>query len=156
MVAEVDRLSRFLVLGALLEDLTRRFGSYELVAHWKQGEFHHDVVLKLPERAATELPGRVLVVATNCNGGIKEVLCFADVPDRSALWHHRCPALPDFVGELKPVLARSVTEHWFDPCELLATDARSELLPEHRRRQHGGGWEQIEPEAGATCGRPRG
>jgi hypothetical protein len=155
VLAEVDRLARFLVLGSLLEDLTRHFGSYELVAHWKQGEFHHDVVLRLPESVATDLPGRVLVVATNCNGGIKEVLCFAAVPDRLALWHHRCPALPEFVGELKPVLARSVTEHWFDPCELLAADARSELRPEHRRRQHGGGWEHAEVETGATCGRPR-
>jgi hypothetical protein len=53
VVAEIDRLSQSLVLGSLLEDLTRRFGSYELVAHWKQGEFHHDVVLRLPESAAT-------------------------------------------------------------------------------------------------------
>jgi hypothetical protein len=113
-------------------------------------------VLKLPERAATELPGRVLVVATNCNGGIKEVFCFTDVPDRSALWHHRCPALPEFVGELMPILARAVTHHWFDPCELLTVDARSELLPEHQRRQHGVGWEQVEAEIGATCVRPKG
>jgi hypothetical protein len=30
--------------------------------------------------------------------------------------------------------------HWFDPCELLSHDARSELRPEFRRRQEGGGW----------------
>jgi hypothetical protein len=89
----------------------------------------------LPEAAAGELPGRVLVVATNCNGGIKEVLCFAALPDRGALWHHRCPDAPDFDGELDPVLARAVTEHWFDPCELLAADARSELRPEYRRKR---------------------
>ncbi len=93
----------------------------------------------------------MLVVATNCNGGVKEVLCFADVPDRSALWHDRCPDVAGFAGELGPVLARSVTEHWFDPCELLRPDARSELRPEHRRQQLGGGWERV-AEAGPACG----
>jgi hypothetical protein len=37
----VDHLARSLVLGALLDELTLRFGGYELVAHWTQGEFHH-------------------------------------------------------------------------------------------------------------------
>lgn len=146
----VARLAQALVLGALLEELTTRFGSYQLVAHWTQGEFHHDVVLRLPETADRELPGRVLVVATNCNGGIKEVLSFAEVPDRRALWHHRCPDVREFDGELAPVLARAVTEHWFDPCELLGENARSELRPEYRRRQEGGGWENAE-----GCGRPK-
>jgi hypothetical protein len=147
----VDRLAHCFVLGSLLDEIVRRFGGYELVAHWTQGEFHHDVVLRLPEVAATELPGRVLVVATNCNGGIKEVLSFAAVPDRSALWHHRCPTVPDFEGDLTPILARATTPHWFDPCELLAADARSEMRPEHRRRQHGGGWELADPDR--ACGR---
>jgi hypothetical protein len=150
----VEALARHLVLGSLLEALTRRFGSYELVAHWTQGEFHHDVVLRVPEAAVAELPGRVLVVATNCNGGIKEVICLAEVPDRRALWHHRCPQVPAFAGELGTILARSITEHWFDPCELLAEDARSELRPEYRRRQEGGGWEYAQPDPG--CGPRRG
>jgi hypothetical protein len=181
----VDRLARCLVLGVLLDELTTHFGGYDLVAHWTQGEFHHDVVLRVPDPpvavatmptdipiAATlpgiphafpgtsppfpgtsppfpgtspPLPGPILVVATNCNGGVKEVLCFRDVPDRRALWHHRCPAIDAFDGELAPILARATTEHWFDPCELLAPDARSELLPEHRRRQEGGGWEHAPP-----------
>jgi len=143
MPSLVDRLGRCLVLGALLDELVRRFGSYELVAHWTQGEFHHDVVLRLPTSATADLPGPVLVVATNCNGGIKEVLSFAEVPDRRALWHHRCPGVPEFEGELIPVLARSITEHWFDPCELLGADARSELRQEHRTRQEGGGWQVV-------------
>jgi hypothetical protein len=29
------------------------------------------------------------VVATNCNAGVKELLCFAEIPDRDALWHWR-------------------------------------------------------------------
>jgi hypothetical protein len=62
-----------------------------------------------------------------CNGGIKEVLVFTDVPDRLALWHHRCPAVAELKGELGPILARAVTDHWFDPCELLTGDARSEV-----------------------------
>jgi hypothetical protein len=141
----VSRLAQSLVLGALLEELTQRYGGYELVAHWMQGEFHHDLVLRLPDSARAELPGPVWVVATNCNGGIKEVLAFDKVPDRLALWHHRCPAVAEFEGELGPILARAVTEHYFDPCELLRTDARSELRPEYRRRQDGGGWEFSGP-----------
>jgi hypothetical protein len=150
MAVSVGALARTLVLGALLEELTRLFGGYELVAHWTQGEFHHDLVLRLPDAALAQLPGRVLVVATNCNGGVKEVLCFTRVPDRAALWHHRCPSIPEFTGELAPVLARALTEHWFDPCELLQPDARSELRPEHRQRQVGGGWEHLPASA---CGR---
>jgi hypothetical protein len=111
----VAHLARCLVLGVLLDEVQRRFGSYDLVAHWTQGEFHHDVVLRLPEFAASVLPGRVLVVATNCNGGVKEVLALSDVPDRRALWHHRCPDIPEFGGVLGPILGRAVTEHWFDP-----------------------------------------
>lgn len=155
MVESVAHFARHMVLGALLDDVTARFGSYELAAHWTQGEFHHDVVLRLPEVAASELPGRVLVVATNCNGGVKEVLAFAEVPDRGALWHHRCPDVREFEGELAPILARAATEHWFDPCELLAADARSELRPEYRRCQKGGGWEFAEPSGSATCGRAK-
>ena len=131
-----------MVLGALLEEVRERHGEFELVAHWKQGEFHHDVVLRLHETPA-DLPGPVLVVATNCNGGIKEVLAFSEVPNRWALWNHRCPDNPDFDGSIPPVLGRARTHHWFDPCELLTPDARSELRPEHRRRQRGGGWEPI-------------
>ena len=145
MLSPIDGLARCLVLGTLMGALTRRYGGYEIVAHWTQGEFHHDVVVMLPEAALRDLPGRVLVVATNCNGGIKEVLCFAAVPNRDALWHHRCPDVPEFQGALTPILARATTEHWFDPCELLTPDARSELKAEHRRRQRGGGWEPDEP-----------
>jgi hypothetical protein len=155
MTTPVSDLAGCLVLGALLDELTRRFGGYELVAHWTQGEFHHDVVLRLPGEVTSALPGSVLVVATNCNGGIKEVLCFATVPDRAALWHHRCPAIPEFFGDVAPILASAVTEHWFDPCELLAADARSELRPEHRRRQVGGGWEARDEESRTACRRTR-
>ena len=135
----VDELASSLVLGALLARVSERWGGYELVEHWQQGEFHHDVVLRVPAPHAA-LPGAVLVVATNCNGGIKEVLCFAEVPKREALWHARCPDNPEFAGVLTPVLAASVTEHWFDPCELLRPDARSEYRAEFRERQCGGGW----------------
>jgi hypothetical protein len=140
-VNEAEELASALVLGHLLERLDAR-GGYELLAHWKQGEFHHDVVLRVREPRA--LPGDVLVVATNCNAGIKEVLVFDRVPDRYALWHARCPANPEFSGVLPAPLAAARTLHWFDPCELLADDARSELRPEHRRRQRGGGFEPAD------------
>jgi len=41
------------------------------------------------------------------------------------------------------VIARATTSHHFDPCELLKTDARSDILAEHRTRQVGGGWELV-------------
>jgi hypothetical protein len=129
-----NELAEHLALGSLLDAVRTRFGSYELVEHWTQGEFHHDLVVRIPD-------GRVLVIATNCNGGVKEVLAFGEAPARLALWHWRCPTVDEFTGELPPLLERAVTLHWFDPCELLHADARSELKPEFRQRQLGGGWE---------------
>ena len=133
--ARLQQLADTLVLGALLDELRARHGRYELVAHWEQGEFHHDVVVRVADQ--------VLVVATNCNGGVKEVLAFERVPDPWALWHWRCPHVADFSGELPPMLGRAVTPHWFDPCDLLRPDARSELREEHRARQRGGGWQML-------------
>ncbi|MCA9576379.1 MAG: hypothetical protein R3B40_04765 [Polyangiales bacterium] len=142
MTTLVDDLAATLVLGALLERLTVEHGGYELLGHHTQGEFHHDVILRVPQRRA--LPGDVLVVSTNCNGGIKEVLVFEAVPSAEALWHHRCPTEPEFAAlPLPPIVGLSRTLHYFDPCELLVPDARSELRPEHRRRQRGGGWEKV-------------
>jgi hypothetical protein len=135
----MQHLADQLTLGALLDELRRLAGSYELVDHWQQGEFHHDTVLRL-DAARAGIPGSILVVATNCNGGVKEVLCFAEMPNRYALWHRRCPDNPEFSGELPEILASSRTLHWFDPCDLLKPDARSEYRPEYRERQHGGGW----------------
>jgi hypothetical protein len=134
----IEVLAQQLALGSLLSELTSRAGGYDIVDHWQQGEFHHDVVLRVPEVAAW--PGRVLVVATNCNGGVKEILCFGFCPARSALWHHRCPDNDEFTGELPPVLASARTVHRFDPCELLKPDARSEYREDARERQAGGGW----------------
>jgi hypothetical protein len=131
----VDQLASSLGLGALLAQL----GEYTPVDHWQQGEFHHDVVV----RAGSV----VLVVATNCNGGVKEVLAFDAVPDRFSLWHSRCPDNADFAQRatvpLPKLIARATTEHYFDPCELLVDDARSELKPSCRKRAVGGGWEET-------------
>jgi len=145
----VSDLAEELDLGGLLSALQAAAGSYELVDHWQQGEFHHDVLLRVARTAA--LPGQVLVVATNCNGGVKEVLCFDDLPERSALWHFRCPEAAEFSGRLPELRERVITRHWFDPCELLGADARSELKEEFRTRQAGGGW-QMTP---GTCGKKR-
>jgi hypothetical protein len=136
----VATLAQKLSLGGLLEELRRSFGGYEIVDHWQQGEFHHDLVLAV-DRPAPALPGRILVVATNCNGGIKEVLCFGEPPGRSALWHERCPDSPEFSGRLPPLLAAARTVHWFPPAELLGPHARSEYKAEFRERQPGGGWQ---------------
>jgi hypothetical protein len=137
----LERLAGHLALGSLLAVVVRDHQGYELVAHWKQGEFHHDLVLRVTVPGT--LPGAVLVVATNCNGGVKEVLCFDHVPERFALWHARCPENPEFVGELSPLLGEVRTLHWFDPCVLLDAQARSELKPECRKRQRGGGYEPL-------------
>jgi hypothetical protein len=37
------------------------------------------------------------------------------------------------------VLAEVRTHHWFDPCDLLTADARSEMKPECRRRSSAAG-----------------
>jgi hypothetical protein len=142
MLSAVHELADTLVLGVLLEEVRRRFGRYELLDHWSQGEFHHDVVVRIPVSGSNQL-GSILVVATNCNGGVKEVISFDARPERSALWHWRCPEETDFSGELPPILDRALTHHWFDPCELLVSDARSELRQEFRQRQRGGGWQMI-------------
>ncbi|MFO0612782.1 MAG: hypothetical protein U0414_09355 [Polyangiaceae bacterium] len=145
-----QHLADTLVLGSLLDEVRASFGRYELLAHWQQGEFHHDVLIELPrEDPAPERGPRFMIVATNCNGGVKEVLCFDERPDADALWKHRCPSNPEFSGTLPPILARAVTPHWFDPCELLLDTARSELREEFRERQKGGGWV-----AKRSCGKP--
>ena len=135
----ISDLASTMVLGALLARARERWGDFELLDHWQQGEFHHDVVLRITKRAP-ELPGSVLIVATNCNGGVKEVLCLAEPPERFGLWHARCPDNPEFDGAAPRILAAATTPHWFDPCELLAPDARSELREEFREKQCGGGW----------------
>ena len=45
-----------MTLSALLDALRTDHGSFDLVAHFQQGEFHHAVVLRLRE-TATALPG---------------------------------------------------------------------------------------------------
>lgn len=69
-----------------------------------------------------------------------DVSTLAELPDRGALWKLSCPDNPDFAGALPPILAEARTTHWFDPCELLPPDARSELREELEERQAGNGW----------------
>jgi hypothetical protein len=128
-------------LGPFLDTLTREIGAYEVLDHWQQGEFHHDLVVRL--RDANGLPASVVVVATNCNAGIKEVLWFDRPPERWALWSWRCPNNPEFGGIQPPPVFSWRKEHWFDPGELLRDDARSELKPACRKRARGGGWEAL-------------
>jgi hypothetical protein len=135
----VEALARNLGLGALLLDLRENFGGYEVLDHWQRGEFHHDLLLRVESNG--KLPGPVLLVATNCNGGVKEILCLAVPPLEDALWHQRCPTSSEFRGDLPAVLSQARTVHWFDPCALLTDDARSEYRPEFRERQPGGGWQ---------------
>jgi len=126
-------------LTSLLQVVRQKYGGYQVLEHWTQGEFHHDVVVKV-EQPQPDIPGQILVLGTNCNGGIKEVLCFDEVPDRWALWHFRCPANPEFTGDLPPLRGSSKTKIWYDPCGLLGEDGPSELKPEFRSRVRGGGW----------------
>ncbi len=109
-------LAERIILGEALNMLRMMYGAYELLEHWLQGEFHHDLLIKIPD-TQTSLPGNYLVIATKCNGGIKEVLCFDEQPERWALWHHRCPKNPEFSGTLPTILERARTLHWFNPCE---------------------------------------
>jgi hypothetical protein len=133
-------LATFAALGELLSDVIRRYGGVELVEVWSQGEFHHDVVLRVPARVppqAGALPIGILVVATNCNGGVKELLAFDAIPVRAQLWKYRAGETTAAAIGLR-CSVRGL--HWFDPCELLGESARSELRPEYRERQEGGGW----------------
>lgn len=135
----IEELAAELSSGAVLERLQQQHGGFDLLHHWQQGEFHHDFVLAVKEPRG--LPSQILVMATNCNAGVKELLCFADVPSRGALWHSRCPENVEFVGVLPALLGSARTPHWFDPCELLKPDARSEYADEFKERQPGGGWQ---------------
>jgi len=135
----ISDLASTMVLGALLARARERWGTFEILNHWQQGEFHHDVVLRVAA-GLPDLPGSVLVVATNCNGGVKEVLCLSEPPERLGLWHARCPENPEFFGTIPRLLAVATTPHWFDPCELLSPNARSEYREEFREKQCGGGW----------------
>jgi hypothetical protein len=135
----VEILAQRLTLGDLLETLRATCGAFDVIAHHTQGEFHHDLVLRVADRRS--LPGEYLVVSTNCNGGVKEVLCTEQRPEPRAVWRWRCPDQREFGDGAPPeILAMARTLHYFDPCELLGDDARSELRPEHRERQEGGGW----------------
>ena len=133
----LEDLARSLSLKGVLDGL-KPFG-WEHVDHWAQGEFHHDVIVRLRQPPA-DMPGPVLVVSTNCNGGVKEVLCLGDTPDRWGLWHHRCPENPEFSGPAPDIRGTARTVHWFDPCNLLREGARSEYRQEFRKRQRGGGY----------------
>jgi hypothetical protein len=139
--------SKHLALGPMLEHLRRYFGGYSLVEHWQQGEFHHDILLRV-DGVRCGLPGSYLVAAINCNGGIKEIFCFDEAPSHAALWHRRCPDNAAFRGELPRLLAYERTVHFCDPCELLAENARSEFRPEFRERQAGGGFKLKARSAG--------
>ena len=83
------------------------------------------------------------MVATNCNGGVKEVLCLGAVPERGGLWRMRCPQEPEFEGALPSVSARSVRTHWFDPCELLGAEEGRRAIRQHSEdlRMFAGGLE---------------
>ena len=137
----LQQLANTLTLQGVLDGI-RPFG-WEHVDQWDQGEFHHDVVLRLKQRPP-EMAGNVLVISTNCNGGVKEVLALEEVPDRWGLWHYRCPNNPEFDGPPPKVVANARTLHWFDPCNLLKPDTRSEYREEFRRRQRGGGWVSLD------------
>ena len=144
----VEAIARNLGLGELLSDLRTTFGGYEILDHWQRGEFHHDLLLRMEPDA--RLPGPILVVATNCNGGVKEVLCLESLPEEQALWHFRCPDSLDFAGALPALLGHARTVHWFDPSVLLTPEARSEYRPEFRERQAGGGWKMKGCSVGKT------
>ena len=143
--APLTKIADQMMLGPALDFVHQHFGKFELLDHWTQGEFHHDLVLRVDHEG---LPGPVLVISTNCNGGIKEVLCLEERPKRWALWNHRCPDNDDFTGQIPDIVGTARTAHWFDPCRLLSPDARSELRPEYRRRQRGGGWKMCRRDDG--------
>ena len=133
----IQQLADTMSLMGVLNGL-KPFG-WEHVDHWSQGEFHHDVVVRVRD-LPPELPGPVFVVSTNCNGGVKEVLCLSETPDRWGLWHQRCPDNPEFSGPAPSIVGVARTRHYFNPCDLLKPHTRSEYREEFRQRQRGGGF----------------
>jgi len=119
-MSALERLAQTMTLGNLLDALRDQYGSFEIVNHWQQGEFHHDLVFRLP-CPVRDMPGEILVVSSNCNGGIKELLCFAQAPTHESLWQERC--FENAQSHSTAVLARARTVHWFDPCELMISSA---------------------------------
>jgi len=108
-MSTLDALQEPSGLGPFLDALTRAAGPYEVVDHWQQGEFHHDLVVRLKDSKG--LPAPVVVIATNCNAGIKEVLWFERPPERWALWNWRCPDNP----ALKPSCRRKAKGGGWEP-----------------------------------------
>lgn len=128
-----DRFQKDQSLANALQLVEESWGEYVIDEHWTQGEFHHDVVISITDQ--------FLIISTNCNGGVKDVLLLNEKPSQEQLWHWRCPGNPEFSGEPMHIVEHIKTEAWHDPCGVLAPDARSELKPEFRKRQKGGGWE---------------
>ena len=91
MATSVGGLARQLVLGVLLEDLTARYGGYELVAHWTQGEFHHDVVCVSPKAPPPTSQG----ACSSSPRTATAALTFASSP---ALWPRSSIALSPNTG----------------------------------------------------------
>lgn len=79
----VASLATSLGLGALLDRVDRSCGRHRMLEHWQQGEFHHDLVLVVPEPPPT-IPGSVLVVATNSMDGVPSARLTADCYLRGA------------------------------------------------------------------------
>jgi hypothetical protein len=142
-MVDLASLDNELCLGDLLKRMVALFGGYRLCDHRQQGEFHHDLIFEISR--GQNAPPRFLLVATNCNGGVKELILFEQLFNLEALWHWRCPANPEFSGLLPDIVQRRTTVHYFDPCEVLRPDARSEIRPEFRTRQRGGGWQLDSP-----------
>ena len=44
----IEQLSAHLGLGSLLQAINDGVGRYDVLDHWTQGEFHHDLVLRAP------------------------------------------------------------------------------------------------------------
>ena len=130
---KLDQFKEACSLSGAMTIVEGQWANYKVCGHWTQGEFHHDVVI--------DIDSHCLIISTNCNGGVKEVLLLEEMPSQEQLWHWRCPENPDFSGKPLKLVAQVKTEAWHDPCEVLVPDARSELKPEFRRRQKGGGWE---------------
>src|SRR4051812_46715580 len=56
MQVVISELATSLMLGDLLNRVRQHWGSYELLDHWQQGEFHHDTVSPCGTTAALTTP----------------------------------------------------------------------------------------------------
>ncbi len=137
-----------LSFGSPAEWSIARHRGYDLVAHWKARRVS---TRRGAARAPTDQPAGRRAGRGHQPAPRREGAPCASTARPTALpsGTRAAPKTPNSKANPAPALGEVHTVHRFDPCALLAT-ARSELKPERRRRQRGGGFEPAGLEERST------